>query len=149
MKDLFDIGKKVIVVTGATGVLAGATARYLASCGARVAFLGRNEEKLEEARAYCAENGFEGLDDRLSVFYEKIIDAETKSDNESTYLTHTKELFEIIYKDVFIEKRKKEETKGKNVNKEPAEPDIHRIISNFYSMLRMAKFIKGEGVKDE
>lgn len=95
------------------------------------------------------ENGFEGLDDRLSVFYEKIIDAETKSDNESTYLTHTKELFEIIYKDVFIEKRKKEETKGKNVNKEPAEPDIHRIISNFYSMLRMAKFIKGEGVKDE
>ena len=42
MKGLFDIGKKVIVVTGATGVLAGATARYLASCGARVAFLGRN-----------------------------------------------------------------------------------------------------------
>ena len=59
MKDLFDIDKKVIVVTGATGVLAGATARYLASCGARVAFLGRNEEKLEEARAYCAENGFD------------------------------------------------------------------------------------------
>ena len=57
MKDLFDIGKKVIVVTGATGVLAGATARYLASCGARVAFLGRNEGKLEEALGRVPEAG--------------------------------------------------------------------------------------------
>ena len=49
MKNLFDIKDKVIVVTGATGVLAGATARYLAECGAKVAFLGRNDEKLAEA----------------------------------------------------------------------------------------------------
>ena len=75
MKDLFDIGKKVIVVTGATGVLAGATARYLASCGARVAFLGRNEEKLEEARAYCAENGFEGLAIKCDVLDKNLCDA--------------------------------------------------------------------------
>ena len=61
MKDLFDIEKKVIVVTGATGVLAGATARYLASCGARVAFLGRNAQKLAEAEKYCSDNGFEGV----------------------------------------------------------------------------------------
>lgn len=75
MKDLFDIDKKVIVVTGATGVLAGATARYLASCGARVAFLGRNEEKLEEARAYCAENGFKGLAIKCDVLDKNLCDA--------------------------------------------------------------------------
>ncbi len=61
MKDLFDIEKKVVAVTGATGVLAGGTARYLASCGARVAFLGRSEDRLAEAREYCRENGFEGI----------------------------------------------------------------------------------------
>ena len=43
---LFDISNKVIVVSGATGVLAGGTARYLAQNGASVAFLGRNKEKL-------------------------------------------------------------------------------------------------------
>ena len=75
MKGLFDIGKKVIVVTGATGVLAGATARYLASCGARVAFLGRNEGKLEEARAYCTENGFEGLAIKCDVLDKNSCDA--------------------------------------------------------------------------
>lgn len=95
------------------------------------------------------EVGFAGLGDRLSAFYEKIIDVETKFDNESAYLTHTKKMFEIIYKDFFIEKRKKEETKRKNVNEESTETDIHRIISKFYSMLRMAKFINGEKIKDE
>ncbi|MGC4072057.1 MAG: SDR family oxidoreductase [Nibricoccus sp.] len=46
---LFDISQRVIVVTGATGVLAGSAARYLASQGARVVFLGRDQAKLDQA----------------------------------------------------------------------------------------------------
>ena len=61
MKNLFDISGKVVVVTGATGVLAGATARYLAGCGAKVAFLGRNKQKLVEAEKFAAENGLDVL----------------------------------------------------------------------------------------
>lgn len=49
MKDIFDISGKSIIVSGATGVLAGALARYFSECGARVAYLGRSEEKLREA----------------------------------------------------------------------------------------------------
>ena len=45
MKDLFDLDGKVIVVTGATGVLAGGTAHYLQENGAKVVYLGRNHEK--------------------------------------------------------------------------------------------------------
>ena len=46
---LFDIAGRVIVVTGATGVLAGSAARYFASQGARVVFLGRDQAKLDQA----------------------------------------------------------------------------------------------------
>ncbi len=46
---LFDISQRVIVVTGATGVLAGSAARYLATQGARVVFLGRDQAKLDKA----------------------------------------------------------------------------------------------------
>ncbi|MBO6102569.1 MAG: SDR family oxidoreductase [Opitutales bacterium] len=49
MKNLFDITGKVIVVSGSTGVLAGATAQYLARQGAKIAFLGRHREKLDAA----------------------------------------------------------------------------------------------------
>ena len=49
MNQLFDIKDRVIVVTGATGVLAGETARYLQQAGAFVVYLGRNPEKLEHA----------------------------------------------------------------------------------------------------
>ena len=51
---LFDIKGRVIVVTGATGVLAGSAARYLAAQGAHVVFLGRDEAKLRQAAADCA-----------------------------------------------------------------------------------------------
>lgn len=61
MKSLFDIKDKVVIVTGATGVLAGATAKYLAQNGAKVAFLGRNKEKLDEARKFCESNGLCGM----------------------------------------------------------------------------------------
>jgi len=51
---LFDLSSRVIVVTGATGVLAGSAARYLASQGARVVFLGRDQAKLTQALADTA-----------------------------------------------------------------------------------------------
>jgi NAD(P)-dependent dehydrogenase (short-subunit alcohol dehydrogenase family) len=54
MNDLFTISGKVIVVTGATGVLAGGAAQYLQQNGAKVVYLGRNPERvslsLEKAR---------------------------------------------------------------------------------------------------
>jgi NAD(P)-dependent dehydrogenase (short-subunit alcohol dehydrogenase family) len=42
---LFDLSGEVVVVIGATGVLGGALAEGLADAGARVAVLGRNEER--------------------------------------------------------------------------------------------------------
>ena len=41
MKDLFDISGQVAVITGGAGVLGGAIAGHLASCGVRVGILGR------------------------------------------------------------------------------------------------------------
>lgn len=59
MKNLFDIKGKVVVVTGATGVLCGCIAEYLAEQGARVVALGRNAEKgaAIEARIHAAGEG--------------------------------------------------------------------------------------------
>ena len=48
------------------------------------------------------EEPFSRLDERLSAFYEKIIDVESKSENETIYLQKSKETFELIYKDYFI-----------------------------------------------
>jgi NAD(P)-dependent dehydrogenase (short-subunit alcohol dehydrogenase family) len=53
MSSLFDLTDRVILVTGATGVLAGSTADYLASQGARVVYLGRNPDKLDAALGKC------------------------------------------------------------------------------------------------
>ncbi len=54
MNELFDLRNKVIIVTGATGILAGGAARYLQANGATVVYLGRNRERvghaLEEAK---------------------------------------------------------------------------------------------------
>ena len=45
MKNLFDITRRVIIVTGGTGILGRAISTYLAAQGARVVILGRNAEK--------------------------------------------------------------------------------------------------------
>lgn len=44
MQNLFDINGNVTVITGGTGVLGRAIAKYLALNGAKVIILGRNEE---------------------------------------------------------------------------------------------------------
>lgn len=53
MSNLFDIKDRVIIVTGATGALAGSASEYLASQGARVVYLARSGEKLEAALQQC------------------------------------------------------------------------------------------------
>ena len=46
MSDLFSLQGKFVLLSGATGVLGSAMARYLASQGARTLILGRNKEKV-------------------------------------------------------------------------------------------------------
>lgn len=58
---LFDLSGKVAVVTGGTGVLGGAMARGLAAAGARVAVMGRREEKADEVARSIEADGGEAL----------------------------------------------------------------------------------------
>jgi NAD(P)-dependent dehydrogenase (short-subunit alcohol dehydrogenase family) len=53
MNDIFDLTDRVIVVTGATGALAGSAADYLAARNARVVYLGRSQDKLDAAISKC------------------------------------------------------------------------------------------------
>ncbi len=55
MTNLFDLTDEVAVVIGATGVLGGALADGLAAAGAKVAVMGRNEER-GEARVHAIRN---------------------------------------------------------------------------------------------
>lgn len=49
----FALTDRVIIVTGATGALAGSAADYLASQGARLVYLGRSQGKLDAALSKC------------------------------------------------------------------------------------------------
>ncbi len=53
MKSIFDLTDRVILVTGATGALTASAAEYLASQGARVVYLARNQQKLDAALERC------------------------------------------------------------------------------------------------
>lgn len=53
MNQQFNLEGRVVVATGSTGTLAGSAADYLAAQGARVAYIGRNRDKLERALARC------------------------------------------------------------------------------------------------
>jgi NAD(P)-dependent dehydrogenase (short-subunit alcohol dehydrogenase family) len=61
LRDLFSLQGKVAVVTGATGVLGGEMARALARSGARVAVLGRREERASEVAGEIEASGGESL----------------------------------------------------------------------------------------
>jgi NAD(P)-dependent dehydrogenase (short-subunit alcohol dehydrogenase family) len=61
MNDLFSLSGKVAVVTGATGVLGSEMARSLAESGARVAVLGRREEKAHRVAGELEVAGGESL----------------------------------------------------------------------------------------
>ena len=61
MNDLFSLAGKVAVVTGATGVLGSEMARSLAESGARVAVLGRREEKAHRVAGELEVAGGESL----------------------------------------------------------------------------------------
>lgn len=62
-----DLNNKVAVVTGGAGILCGAMAEALASCGAKVAILDRDIEKAEErAKAIC-ENGGQAIGVKVDV----------------------------------------------------------------------------------
>ncbi|WP_193214239.1 SDR family oxidoreductase [Luteolibacter marinus] len=52
-RSIFDLTDRIIVITGATGILTSSVAEYLAAEGARVVFLGRSQEKLDKALDGC------------------------------------------------------------------------------------------------
>lgn len=57
MNPLFDIQDTVIVITGATGVLGSAMAKYLASVGAQVVIMARNMEAAGKLKTEIAQAG--------------------------------------------------------------------------------------------
>lgn len=57
MHSLFDLKDQTAVVLGGTGALGGAMAEALASAGARVAILGRSEERGQERAQSIVQNG--------------------------------------------------------------------------------------------
>lgn len=80
--------------------------------------------------------------DRLEAFYAKTIDTDAKSESEQAYLTLTRKLYEQICQF----KSNKPDTADQP---EDSRTLTGRTISTFYGMLRLAKFIKGEEVKNE
>lgn len=81
MNNLFDISDKVIAVTGAAGVLAGGTARYLQEQGAYVIYLDLRQEQVDKVVAEakqispkCAGYACNVLDQAaIDAVYEKIM----------------------------------------------------------------------------
>lgn len=69
MSNLFDISDKVIVVTGAAGVLAGGTAKYLLEQGANVVFLDLHQDKVDSVLAEM-----KTVSDKLSGYACNVLD---------------------------------------------------------------------------
>jgi NAD(P)-dependent dehydrogenase (short-subunit alcohol dehydrogenase family) len=61
LQDLFSLDGRVVVVTGATGVLGGAMARGLAQAGAKIGVLGRRGERAEEVAREISDLGGEAV----------------------------------------------------------------------------------------
>jgi NAD(P)-dependent dehydrogenase (short-subunit alcohol dehydrogenase family) len=81
MNDLFDVSGKVIVVTGAAGVLAGGVAKYLQEQGAHVVYLDLHSERVDEVlvearqiSAACSGYACNVLDQAaLDAVYEQVL----------------------------------------------------------------------------
>lgn len=82
------------------------------------------------------------LSSRLKAFFDKIIDIEDKSIKAQSYIGKTREMLEFIMNNYIGRKS----VKAENGTEKSA---IQQATELFYSMLRIAKFIKGEEVKDE
>lgn len=82
------------------------------------------------------------LSSRLKAFFDKVIDIEDKSIQAQSYIEKTREMLKLIM-DNYIDRKlvKAENGTGKGATQQATEL--------FYSILRIAKFIKGEEVKDE
>jgi NAD(P)-dependent dehydrogenase (short-subunit alcohol dehydrogenase family) len=61
MNDLFDISGKVAIVTGGAGTLGSSISEYLASCGVKIAVLGRDPGNLQTEADKIAEAGGEAF----------------------------------------------------------------------------------------
>lgn len=61
MTDLFSVKDKVVVMTGATGVLGGCISKYLASQGAKMVLMGRRKEEGEKLVAEIEADGGEAI----------------------------------------------------------------------------------------
>ena len=67
MLDMFDITGKVAIITGGNGGLGLGIARGLAKAGAKVALVGRNQDKLDSAEAELKSEAFEALSIKADV----------------------------------------------------------------------------------
>lgn len=72
-KNLFDISKKVILITGGYGVLGKSISKYLAEQGAKVVILGRNKEKGESLVSEIVASGNEALFLESDVMNEQVL----------------------------------------------------------------------------
>jgi NAD(P)-dependent dehydrogenase (short-subunit alcohol dehydrogenase family) len=70
-----DFRGKVAVITGGTGVLCSVFAKALAACGAKVAILGRSEEKAKKLEAEIKAEGFEALGLSANVLDKESLEA--------------------------------------------------------------------------
>ena len=61
MKDLFSVKERVIVITGATGILGSSMVEHFAEQGAKVVILGRNREAGTRLEREAKANGGEAL----------------------------------------------------------------------------------------
>lgn len=75
MNDLFSVKGKVIVITGATGVLGSVMVHHFAAEGAKVVILGRNLEKAEELAGEARKRGGEALAIRCDVLDRDAVEA--------------------------------------------------------------------------
>lgn len=69
------LDKKVIIVTGGTGVLGGSFVTAIAAAGGKVVIIGRNKERLEQKQKEVIENGGEALAIAADVMKEEELQA--------------------------------------------------------------------------